>query len=110
MSWFWVATIVAFGQHHLNRSNHWISKLNQGLYPFYILHQTVIITLGYYVCQLPLGIAAKFWSISALTLLICVVAYLGIIKPLKFARLVFGIGEPKKIEHKVYVHPTTIGT
>src|SRR5690606_21169873 len=68
ISWFTVITVIAFGQHYLNRPHPWLATINEGLYPFYILHQTVIIAIGYYLCQLPWSIAAKYWSVSLLTL------------------------------------------
>ena len=91
VSWFTVITIIAYGQHYLNRPHRWLSKINEGLYPFYILHQTVIIAIGYYVCQLSWGIAAKYWVICFLTLVSCVAFYLALIRPFNAMRLLFGM-------------------
>ena len=91
VSWFWVITVIAFGQHYLNRSHPWLAKVNEGLYPFYILHQTVIIAIGYYVCQLNWNIAAKFWTVSILTLISCVAFYFFIIRPFSLMRVLFGV-------------------
>ena len=96
VSWFTVITIIAYGQHYLNRPHRWLSKINEGLYPFYILHQTVIIAIGYYVCQLSWGIAAKYWVICFLTLVSCVAFYLALIRPFNAMRFLFGM--KKKIE------------
>lgn len=91
VSWFTVITIIAYGQHYLNRPHPWLSKINEGLYPFYILHQTVIIAIGYYVCQLSWGIAAKYWVICFLTLVSCVAFYLALIRPFNAMRFLFGM-------------------
>ena len=91
VSWFTVITVIAYGQHYLNRPHPWLSKINEGLYPFYILHQTVIIAIGYYICQLPWSIGAKFWSVSMLTLVSCVVFYLVFIRPFNVTRFLFGM-------------------
>lgn len=91
LSWFTVITIIAYGQHYLNKPHPWLSKINEGLYPFYILHQTVIIAIGYYVCQLDWSIAVKFWSISFLTLISCVGFYLLLIRPFNMMRFIFGM-------------------
>lgn len=91
VSWFTVITIIAYGQHYLNRPHRWLSKINEGLYPFYILHQTVIIAIGYYVCQLSWGIAAKYWVICFLTLVSCVAFYLALIRPFNVMRFLFGM-------------------
>lgn len=94
VSWFWVITIISYGQHYLNRPHPILKYINEGLYPFYILHQTVIIAIGYYICQLPWSIFAKFWSISLLTLISCVIFYFVIIRPFRLVRVLFGL-KPK---------------
>lgn len=94
VSWFTVITIIAYSQHYLNRPHPWLKYFNEGLYPFYILHQTVIIAIGYYIVQLPWNIAAKYWTISFLTLISCVAFYLLIIRPFNVMRFLFGL-KPK---------------
>jgi len=91
VSWFTVITIIAYGQHYLNRPHPWLSHLNESLYPFYILHQTVIIVIGYYVCQWDWSIAAKYWTICFLTLVSCVGLYVLVIRPFRLMRILFGM-------------------
>jgi glucans biosynthesis protein C len=91
LSWFTVITVIAYGQHYLNRPHAWLKHFNEGLYPFYILHQTVIIAIGYYICQLPWGIFAKFWTVSLLTLISCAGFYFLIIRPFNAVRFLFGM-------------------
>ena len=96
VSWFTVITVIAFGQHHLNKPHPWLKYFNEGLYPFYILHQTVIIAIGYYVCQWDWSIGAKFWTISLLTLISCVLFYFVFIRSNLVMRFLFGMktGKP----------------
>lgn len=96
VSWFWVITVIAYGQHYLNKPHPWLKHFNEGLYPFYILHQTVIIAAGYYICQLPWGIFAKFWTVSLLTLASCLLIYFVLIKPFRVMRVLFGMKVKKK--------------
>lgn len=91
VGWFWVITLIAYGQHYLNHSHPWLTIINEGIYPFYILHQTVIVVVGYYICQLPWGITAKYWSINVLTLVFCAAFYLLCIRPFNFVRIPFGM-------------------
>jgi hypothetical protein len=91
LSWFTVITIIAYGQHHLNKPHPWLTKVSEGLYPFYILHQTVIITIGYYICQLDWSISAKYWTIALLTLISCAGFYLLLIRPFNVMRFLFGM-------------------
>jgi glucans biosynthesis protein C len=97
VSWFTVITVIAFGQHYLNRPHPWLSRINEGLYPFYILHQTVIIWIGYYICQLNWSISLKYWTVSFLTLISCLGFYLIVIRPFNATRVLFGM---KPIQRK----------
>ncbi len=96
LSWFTVITIIAYGQHYLNKPHPWLTKISEGLYPFYILHQTVIIAIGYYICQLDWSIAAKYWTIAMLTLISCTGFYLLLIRPFNVMRFLFGMKAKKK--------------
>jgi glucan biosynthesis protein C len=96
VGWFSVIMIIGYGQHYLNRPHPWLSKINEGLYPFYILHQTVIIAIGYYVCQLPWSVSVKYWAVSFLTLSSCVGFYLLLIKPFNVMRILFGMKSLKR--------------
>jgi glucan biosynthesis protein C len=90
VSWFTVITVIAFGQHYLNKPHPWLSRINEGLYPFYILHQTVIIALGFYICQMDWSVGVKFWTVSFLTLLSCLLV-IEVIRTNNLTRLFFGM-------------------
>lgn len=96
VSWVAVITVIAYGQHYLNKPHLWLGKINEGLYPFYILHQTVIILLGYYICQLSWSISAKFWCVSLLTLVSCIVFYWLFIRNFNPMRFLFGMKPMKE--------------
>ena len=91
VSWFTVLAVVAYAQRYLNKPHRWLAHITEGLYPFYILHQTVIIWIGYYVCQWDWSIAAKFWTVSLLTLVSCLAFYFAFIRPFNVMRLLFGL-------------------
>jgi glucan biosynthesis protein C len=99
LSWFTLITVIGFGQHYLNKPNPILPYTNEGLYPFYILHQTVIIWIGYYICKLDWSIAAKYWSIAFLTLLFCIGFYMLLIRPFNVMRLFFGVKPKSKQSH-----------
>jgi glucans biosynthesis protein C len=98
LSWFTVITVIAYGQHYLNKHQPVLARLSEGTYPFYILHQTAIICLGYYICQLDWSIAAKFWSVSLLSLISCVGFYFLLIRPISVMRVLFGMKRREREE------------
>ena len=91
VSWVLVITLVAYGQHYLTHTRPWLARLSEGSYPFYILHQTIIVVIGYYVCKTHWNINAKFWTISLLTLAICVSFFELCIRPFNVMRFLFGL-------------------
>lgn len=102
VSWFSVITIIAYGQHYLNKPHPWLKYFSEGLYPFYILHQTAIIAIGYYICQLDWSIANKFWSVRMLTLVSCVVFYLVVIRTNNLMRFFFGLKKSDGVGSEYY--------
>jgi glucans biosynthesis protein C len=59
-------------------------------YPIYILHQTVIVAIGYFVIQQPWNAWTKYAVVLLATMAICVVLYEGI-RRVQPARLLFGL-------------------
>ncbi len=91
VGWFWVIAFIAFAQYYLNHTHPWLTIMTEGIYSLYILHQTVIVVIGFYICKLPWSITSKFWSINILTLTFCVGFYLLCIRPFNVMRTLFGM-------------------
>jgi glucans biosynthesis protein C len=90
-SWFWVLAIIGYGRRYLSFRNRLLDYANEGIYPFYILHQTVIVVLGFYVVQTSDGILAKFLFTSTLSLLMTVAIYEYGVRPFALTRFLFGM-------------------
>lgn len=91
VAWFWVITFIGYGQQYLKFNNKLLEYASEAIYPFYILHQTVIIAVGYYIIQWHTNLLVKYFVVLTLTFLICLVAYEYIIKRLAITRLLFGM-------------------
>ena len=87
-----VLMTVGYGYTYLNKNHRWLPRLNAAVYPFYILHQTVIVLLGYYVLtRSTIGVYPGFLVISFTTLFICAALYWVVIRPFRLMRLFFGV-------------------
>lgn len=49
--WSWLLAVLGFGMKHLNFTNQFLKYANEAALPFYILHQTVVVALGFFVVQ-----------------------------------------------------------
>jgi hypothetical protein len=90
-SWFWVLTILGYGRHFLNRNSRVLEYCNEGIYPFYILHQTVIIILAYYVVKTADTILVKFLFLSVASFLVTMALYHFVVRPFTVTRFLFGM-------------------
>lgn len=94
VAWFSMLTLMGYGYRYLNAKKPWLQYLNEGIYPFYILHQPVIIIIGFFVVNWGLGIFWGYWTITLLSTLACIAIYWWGIRPFNLMRIIFGM-KPK---------------
>lgn len=94
--WFWLMAILGFAMQHLNIKSRYLSKANEMVYPFYILHQTIIVALAFYLREVQWGIGFKFTFISLSTFLLCFLLTRYVIMPLNWLRAPFGLKPVQK--------------
>lgn len=93
-SWVGCAVIIVmlgYGQIWFERQSKILRKANEAIYPFYILHQTVIIILGYYVVKLNLSITVKILLLLGFSFPIILILYRFLVYPFKLTRILFGM-------------------
>lgn len=89
-SWLWVLACLGYGKRYLNNENAFFKYANKAVYPFYILHQTVIVTIGYYVVRTSDNAAFKYIFILLVSFWLCVSIYHLLIRPYSSIRYLFG--------------------
>lgn len=95
IAWGWVLALVGYGKHYLNRKHNVLNYLNQAVYPFYILHQTVIVLITYYIVQTQNeSILSKYIYTVSITFFVSVLIYHLFIRPYNPVRFLFGM-KPK---------------
>ncbi|KAM3092860.1 acyltransferase family protein [Phormidesmis sp. 146-12] len=90
-SWCWVIALLALGQRYLSFNNRFLTYLNQASYPIFLLHQSVLVAISFYVVQWKIGVVEKFLIISTATVVITIVLYDLTIKRLNWIRFLFGL-------------------
>ncbi len=88
--WAWILMLLGYGRHYLNRNHRWLSYLNQAVYPYYILHQTLIIVSAYLLSQYPLGPVLEPIAVIFITFSGCALGY-ELIRRSAVLRLLFGL-------------------
>ncbi|MDB5138574.1 MAG: mdoC [Mucilaginibacter sp.] len=95
VAWGWVLALVGYGKKYLNYKFKVLDYLNQAVYPFYILHQTVIVVLVYYIVQTQNeSILSKYIYTVGMTLFVTIGIYHLLVRPYALTRFLFGM-KPK---------------
>ena len=90
-SWAWIIAIFGWASSKLNYRSSAISYANRAVYPFYILHQTVTILIGYHIYQLKWSFFTKFSVMLIGTFGISWLIYELLIRRVKWTWLLFGL-------------------
>ena len=99
VAWTWVITVIGYGQKYLNKKSVLVKHANEGIYPFYVLHQTVIIAIAYPMISWEAGMMLKFAVLAVLSFVATVSIYLLLVRPFHVMRFLFGM-KPKGKELK----------
>jgi glucans biosynthesis protein C len=71
-SWAWLVVIFGAARRHLGRPTPWLRHITEAAYPFYILHQPVIVFTAYHLVDRPFSVGARFAAIGSSALVITV--------------------------------------
>jgi len=87
----WVTFMLSLGAKYLNYESRAVIHANEAVLPFYILHEPVLLTVGWFIVTTRMGILPKFLIISVASLIIIGGLYLGPIRNLNWVRFLFGL-------------------
>jgi len=99
-AWCWVFAAIGYGKRYLNKTHSSLNYINQAVYPFYILHQTVIVILVYYVVQTSDTILMKYLFTVIVTFIITMSIYHLFVRRFAVTRFLFGMKAARKKEEK----------
>lgn len=89
--WTALLTIFGFAHRHLNRPFRWLPYANEAVYPWYILHQTVLVVMGFIVLPLGWSAGAEVGVILGGTVVGCAVLHEWLIRRAGWLRPLFGL-------------------
>ena len=95
-SWSAVVSVLSIGARHLNSNHRLLAYANEGLLPFYLLHQTVILLVGFVIIPWNLGILPKLLLIAVVSFALILVVYGLLVRPFNAVRFLFGMRPKEK--------------
>ncbi len=90
-TWCWIAYILGMGFKHFNKNNKARAYGSQAVLPFYILHQTLILFVGWYIIPLDMFFLLKYIIISTASFALIMLIYEVLIKRINMVRFLFGM-------------------
>jgi glucan biosynthesis protein C len=90
-SWSWVLAALGFGRKHLDFSTAFLKYANEAVLPFYILHQTVLLCVGYFVVQWAIPDLLKWATILVVSFVIIMTLYEFLVRRFNLMRFLFGM-------------------
>lgn len=90
-TWSWIMALLGIGRRFLNYSNKFLGYANEAVLPFYILHQPVILSIGYFVVQWTLPIIAKYFIIASTSFIAIMMLYELLVRRINVLRFLFGM-------------------
>ena len=110
-AWCWLMAIFGFGIQHLSRTKPFLSYANEAVLPFYILHQSTIVPIAFFVVRWTIPDIFKFFVILLTTFVIVMVIYEFLVRRFNLLRFLFGMKPVSKLPvvqpKEVQVFPIT---
>ena len=94
--WFWVIAFLGLGRRYLGFSNKTLRYITEATYPFYILHMTVVVLIGFPVMNWKMGIAIRYSFIVIASTLATIMIYELFVRRWRVARVLFGM-KPERV-------------
>lgn len=88
--WLTLIVILGYGRKYLNKESRILSYMNRAAFPVYVLHQTVLVVVSFYIVRLNTAIYFKFIFIVISTLIISVLLY-EVLKRMAVTRWLLGM-------------------
>lgn len=77
MGWCAIVALIGLADRFWNRDHPWRGMLTEAVFPFYIIHQTIIVVVGWYLLRLALPAGAEFAVLLVTTVAGCWIFYLA---------------------------------
>jgi glucans biosynthesis protein C len=96
LAWSGAMTAIGFAKQYLNRNSPLRKLANEAIYPFYLLHQPVIVIMGFFITHLDIAVVWKVLIVMFSSFTLSASIYWFLIKPFNLTRIIFGMKRLEK--------------
>jgi peptidoglycan/LPS O-acetylase OafA/YrhL len=90
-AWSWLFAILGFGMRFLSFDRPLLRYANEGVLPFFILHQTVLLGIGYFIMTWEIHDFLKWAIVFTSSFIVIIALYTLLIRKLDLFRFLFGM-------------------
>jgi len=105
LCWSCLVTFFGFAGRYLRFSNPFLKYANEAVLPFYILHQTVILCVGFYVLRLHTRLWLEYLIITTISFAVIMALYELLIRRVNILRILFGVKAVRRDVPARVTHP-----
>ena len=97
LAWSCGLAAIGYARQYLNRDSKFRRVANEAIYPFYLLHQPVILILGFFLIKVEMPDFVRFLLLIITSFGITCALYWFVVRPFNVTRVIFGM---KPVSHK----------
>jgi glucan biosynthesis protein C len=92
----WLIVLLGFSKRTLNFKNRFLEYASEAVLPIYIMHQTIIIIMGFYIVKTDFSLIVKYTLINVFSFVLIVAIYETTVKRFGVLRVLFGMRSMQK--------------
>ncbi|MFD2176197.1 acyltransferase family protein [Veronia pacifica] len=101
-AWFSIVALLSLAQRWLNKPSKTLSYMTEAIFPWYILHQTLIVMIGFWLTRQGLSVYVESSILIVLTFISCFLINEYCIRRWNWIRPLFGLKINKKEKYTQY--------
>lgn len=90
-TWCWLLAFIGFAAQYLDFNNNFLKYANEAVLPFYILHQSVIVAIGFFIMDWSIAPFPKYLFLASVSFVVIVALYEFLVKRVPLLRYLFGM-------------------
>jgi surface polysaccharide O-acyltransferase-like enzyme len=90
-TWCWLLAFLGLAAQYLDFNNNFLKYANEAVLPFYILHQSVIVIIGFFIVDWSIAPFPKYLFLASASFVVIMTLYELLMKRIPLLRYLFGM-------------------
>ena len=104
LAWSCGLAAIGYARQYLNRDSRFRKLANEAIYPFYLLHQPVILVIGFFLIKVQMPDLIRLLVLTLSSFVVSAALYWYFVRPFNFFRVIFGM-KPEVRKKEPFILP-----